>query len=168
MSKSFSRSALARLTGVSPDTLRHYERKGVLPRPPRTANGYRCYPEEAVARVRLVRRAMAVGFTLGELARLLRERDAGGVPCRKTHAILRVRFGELEQRIADLTALRDELRDVLADWNARLAGTAPGVQARLLDALAGRKTIDEAVGVQGERRPLNSREGHVARHLKSR
>ena len=62
--KSFYRSGeLAELAGVSTDTLRHYERKGVLARPLRTANDYRQYPATALQRVRLVRRALSVGFT---------------------------------------------------------------------------------------------------------
>ena len=65
---------LARASGVSTDTLRHYERKGVLPAPRRSPNGYREYPAEALARVLLVRRALAVGFTLDELAQILRAR----------------------------------------------------------------------------------------------
>ena len=57
---------LAHRVGVSTDTLRHYERKGVLPRPRRGANGYRMYPASAVDRVTLIRRALAVGFTLDD------------------------------------------------------------------------------------------------------
>jgi DNA-binding transcriptional MerR regulator len=60
----FSPSELARLTRVSTDTLRYYERKGVLWIPARSQGGYRLYPPEAVGRVRLVRRALAIGFTL--------------------------------------------------------------------------------------------------------
>src|ERR1039458_5579184 len=66
---------LARLSGVSTDTLRHYERVGVLAKPPRTNSGYRRYPASALERVRLVRRAMSVGFSLEELARVQRVRD---------------------------------------------------------------------------------------------
>ena len=62
---------LAKSAGVSTDTLRHYERKGVLTRPLRGRNGYRQYPASALDRVRLVRRALAVGFTLDELAGIL-------------------------------------------------------------------------------------------------
>jgi DNA-binding transcriptional MerR regulator len=75
-----SPSALARLTGVSTDTLRHYERKGVLGIPARSQGGYRLYPPEAVGRVRLVRRALAIGFTLHDLAAALSERARGGTP----------------------------------------------------------------------------------------
>jgi DNA-binding transcriptional MerR regulator len=65
---------------VSPDTLRHYEQKGLLAKAPRSANGYREYPADAGIRVRLVRRAVALGFTLDEVARILAVRDRGA-PC---------------------------------------------------------------------------------------
>src|SRR5437763_13872849 len=77
---------LARASGVSTDTLRHYERKGVLPRPRRSPNGYREYAAESLARVLLVRRALASGFTLDELARGMRARQRGGSPCRAVGA----------------------------------------------------------------------------------
>jgi DNA-binding transcriptional MerR regulator len=76
-----SSGELADLAGVSRDTLRHYERKGVLPRPLRSQNSYRQYPPEALQRVQLVRRALSVGFTLDELAKVLKVRDGGGAPC---------------------------------------------------------------------------------------
>ena len=70
-SQSYLRSGeLARLAGISADTLRHYERMKVLAAPRRSAGNYRHYPPEALDRVRLIRRALAVGFSLPELARL--------------------------------------------------------------------------------------------------
>ena len=71
---------LARLAGVSPDTLRHYERVGVLPKPARSENNYRVYPEAALPRVLMVRRALAFGFSLPELAIVLKERESGTPP----------------------------------------------------------------------------------------
>ena len=139
-----TRSALARLAGVSPDTLRHYERKGVLPAPPRSTNGYRRYPESAVARVQLIQRALAVGFTLDGLARVLRERDAGGAPCRKVHALVAERLSALEAQLDALTTLRDELRDLLAEWDGRLQQVPAGRQARLLDGLMAKPRIARA------------------------
>lgn len=127
---------VARAAGVSTDTLRHYERKGVLPAPARLSNGYRRYPKETVSRVRLVQRALAVGFTLDELASILRERDRGGAPCRKVQALARDKLADLERRLEEMTALRDELRGMLIDWEGRLRGAQPGRQARLLDSLA--------------------------------
>jgi DNA-binding transcriptional MerR regulator len=143
-----SPSELARLTGVSTDTLRHYERKGVLGVPPRSQGGYRLYPSEAVGRVRLVRRALAIGFTLHDLAAALSERARGGTPCRSVRALVAERLTELETRLCDLAELRDELRVLLRDWDHRLAKISGGAQARLLDVPADRPMIDRAVARQ--------------------
>jgi DNA-binding transcriptional MerR regulator len=128
--------ALARLTGVSTDTLRFYERRGLLPKPPRESSGYRRYPAAAIARVRLIQRALDAGFTIDDLARILKQRDAGGAPCREVFEIAAVRLRELEQHIADLIALRDRLGTVIDGWRRRLEATPSGHRARLLDALA--------------------------------
>ena len=127
---------LARLCGVSTDTLRHYERVGVLARPGRSAAGYRQYPPESVARVRLVRRTLGLGFTLAELARILRTRDQGGAPCREVRAMAERKLEQLERRLAEMTSLRDHLRRLLADWDRRLAATPAGARALLLEALS--------------------------------
>jgi DNA-binding transcriptional MerR regulator len=141
---SLTRSALARLAGVSPDTLRHYEKKGVLPTPPRTANGYRRYPETAVRRVQIIQRALAIGFTLDELARVMAERDAGRAPCRKVYALVTSRLAALEERLVRLLELRDELRVLLVQWDAQLRQAPPGRQVRLLDGLLGKPGIAPA------------------------
>jgi DNA-binding transcriptional MerR regulator len=126
---------LARTCGVSTDTLRHYERVGVLARPPRTHAGYRRYPLEAVARVRLVRRALGAGFTLAELSRILRTRDQGGAPCREVRTLAAEKLEQLDRQVADLAALRDRLRDLLHDWDDRLRATPEGGRALLLETL---------------------------------
>jgi DNA-binding transcriptional MerR regulator len=131
-----SAGELAKATGVSTDTLRHYERKGVLPGPRRSANGYRQYPPEAPARVRLVRRALAVGFTLDELARVLSVRDRGAAPCREVRELAAAKLAEVEERLAQLIGLRDELRATLKEWDGRLAKMPDGRRAGLLEALA--------------------------------
>jgi DNA-binding transcriptional MerR regulator len=143
-----SPAELARLTGVSTDTLRHYERKGVLGVPARSQGGYRRYPPEAAAQVRLVRRALAIGFTLNDLAGVLSERNRGGAPCHTVRALVAERLAELETRLRDLTELRDELRILLREWDRRLARIPAGVQARLLDVLADRPAVDRAVARQ--------------------
>jgi DNA-binding transcriptional MerR regulator len=132
-----SPSELARLAGVSTDTLRHYERKRVLLKPARLANGYRRYPPEAVSRVQLVQRALRIGFSLDQLARVLAERHRGGAPCRSVRTLVAERLGELEKSLRDLTSLRRELRELLHEWDGRLAETPAGAQARLLDSLSG-------------------------------
>jgi len=126
---------LARLAGVSPDTLRHYERMKVLPPPRRSAGNYRLYPPQALDRLRLVRRALAAGFSLAELARILKVREEGGAPCRQVKRLLEEKLKLLNEQISDLTAMREHLQTTLADWEERLSRTPEGAQARLLEAL---------------------------------
>lgn len=135
---------LAKLAGISSDSLRHYERMKVLALPRRSSGNYRLYPPEAVDRVRLIRRALAVGFSLPELARILRVRDEGGAPCRQVRRMLEQKLQALEQRLADLSAMRDHLRVVLADWDERLSRTPDGKPARLLETLISWKVTSPA------------------------
>jgi DNA-binding transcriptional MerR regulator len=132
---SFGAGELAKRAGVSTDTLRHYERKGVLARPPRQANGYRQYSPSALNRVQLVRRALAVGFTLDELAAVLQVRDQGGAPCAEVRALATAKLNEVETRLRDLTDLRNELLTVLKDWDKRLFQSGHGERAHLLESL---------------------------------
>jgi DNA-binding transcriptional MerR regulator len=129
-------SDLARLAGVSTDTLRHYERKGLLARPRRSSNGYREYPASALDRVRLVQRAVAIGFTLDELSRILSVRDRGGAPCREVRALAGTKLAEVESQLDELNALRDELQRLLRDWDALLKKSSPSHRAGLLETLA--------------------------------
>ncbi len=126
---------LARASGVSTDTLRYYERKGLLASR-RSANGYREYPAEALDRVRLVRTALALGFRLDDLARILKARSGGAAPCRQVRALAAAKLDELETLVQGLTAMRDEMRALLADWDKRLDSTGANEPARLLEALA--------------------------------
>ena len=128
--------ALAKASGVSADTLRHYERKGVLPFIRRSSNGYREYPPQSLDRILLVRRALAVGFTLDELASILKVRDRGGAPCREVRAIAVSKLSELETQLRELLALRDYLRKTVTHWDERIAKTDAGEQAGLLEPLA--------------------------------
>jgi MerR family transcriptional regulator, Zn(II)-responsive regulator of zntA len=134
--------ALAKATGVSPDTLRHYERLGLLPGITRTLAGYRRYPPGLIDRVRVIQQALAVGFSLKDLASVLHQRDRGGSPpCRRVRALVGERLEELDQRLAELTALRHDMETLLRDWDRRLAQTPVGQRARLLDMLGQRAAI---------------------------
>ena len=134
---------LARLAGVSTDTLRHYERRGLLPAPLRAANGYRQYAASSLDRVRLIRRALAIGFTIDELAVILKERDRGHAPCRKVRALAEAKLDEIETRLREMESVRDDLRAVLRDWDSRLETTAASGRAGLLEALAKGSLIQE-------------------------
>lgn len=132
---SLSVSELARRAGVSPDTLRHYEAKGVVQHPPRQANGYRSYPIETLERVQVVRRALTIGFTLDELAEIMCLRERGGVPCRKVRDLAAAKLAVIEARLQELGALRDELRATLKDWDARLSKARSHQRSHLLDQM---------------------------------
>jgi DNA-binding transcriptional MerR regulator len=126
---------LSKAVGVSPDTIRHYERIGVLPKALRSASGYRIYPQSAIERVLVVQRALRIGFTLAELTEVLTARDAGGAPC---HRVYELAQAKLEGITADIAALRQTeryLRDVLADWEMRMRQAGPGKKAHLLHSL---------------------------------
>jgi len=126
---------LARAAGVSSDTLRHYEKLGLLAEPARRDNGYRVYPTDALARVRLIQGGLAIGFTLAELATFLGLRDSGRAPCRRVRAAAGERLAEVESRIDELCRFRDDLRRTLGDWDERLASAGDGRPVRLLESL---------------------------------
>jgi DNA-binding transcriptional MerR regulator len=130
-------SEIAKQCGVSADTVRHYERVGVIPAAARGPNGYRSYPRETVERVRLVRRALAIGFTLDEIGRIFRDREAGSPPCRQVRAMAGEKLADLERRIEEMRTMRDELVQVIEEWDVRLAATRDGEPARLLEQLKG-------------------------------
>jgi len=125
---------LAARAGVSKDTLRFYERRRLLPRPRRASNGYRRYPAAALGRVRMIRAALSIGFTVDELSGILAIREAGGTPCRRVRQLAGEKLDRLGEEIAALARFRADLERVLVDWDRRLE-TAPGRRAGLLLAL---------------------------------
>jgi DNA-binding transcriptional MerR regulator len=132
---------VARATGVSTDTLRHYERLGLLPAVHRTTSGYRRYAPAAVARVQMIQRALVMGFSLRDLKRVLAVRDAGGAPCRSVRALVGERLQELNERLEHLRALRDDLTDLVAEWDRTLASTPAGAPALLLESVAPQRIV---------------------------
>ena len=146
---------LAKRAGVSPDTIRHYERTRLLPAAPRDANGYRRFSSAALQRVLVIQCALDAGFTLNDLRRVFRVRDAGGAPCREVYAIAERRLIELRTRIDDLRALESSLRSTLGDWRRRLDRNTPGVRAGLLDSFAEKARDVRRVRLRGQ--PKSSR-----------
>ena len=125
---------LARLAGVSSDTLRFYERRRLLPTAPRSAAGYRLFPPEALVRVKLIRGALSIGFSVKELTAIFRERDKGGAPCHQVRSLAAKKLVAVEMQLRELQSLRRELRLTLTEWD-RLLGKAPrGQRAGLLEA----------------------------------
>lgn len=104
---------LARLAEVPIDTVRYYERHGILPAPAREGSGYRRYASSDVSRLRFVRRAKALGFTLGEIQELLdlSSKRHGDVAAIKAAAA--AKLVAVEHRLAELTRIRDGLRTLI-------------------------------------------------------
>lgn len=102
-------SAQAAELGVSPDTLRYYERVGLLPPPPRTAAGYRLYGEEAADRLSFISGAKRMGLRLADIKELLDVRDRGQCPCGHTKSLVERRLAEVDAEIQQLTDVRAQL-----------------------------------------------------------
>jgi len=127
---------LAHAVGLSTDSIRHYERLGLLSPHGRTDGGFRLYAPEAVRRVRVIQAALLAGLSLDELAQVFAEKRAGRAPCRRVRELAARRLDEVEAEIVRLHALRDALRATLSDWDGRLLGAPKGQPAGLLEALA--------------------------------
>lgn len=125
--------ALGAATGVNPETIRYYERIGLLPAPPRSSSGYRRYDEEAARRLRFIRRGRDLGFTIAEITALLGLHDHPEAPCEEADALTRAHLAQVDAKIADLQALRREL--------ARLAGcgSREARHCRVIEALEARE-----------------------------
>jgi len=130
--------ALASRAGVGVETIRFYERKGLVRRPPRPGRGFRVYPEDTVARIRFIRQAQTLGFTLQEIAGLLELRVTPGTDCAavRTRAVAKV--ANVEARLAELERIRGALAKLIAACPGRGAVTTCtilGVLAELAERI---------------------------------
>jgi DNA-binding transcriptional MerR regulator len=105
---------VAHACDVSVDTVRFYERRGLVPAPERTTSGYRSYPVSTVERIRLAKRLQALGMTLEEVAAALHAGDHGTASCASERWRLETVLDRIEARIAELRSVRREVRSVLA------------------------------------------------------
>lgn len=134
-SRQFTIGRLAKQAGVGIDTVRFYERRGLLPTPQRTASGYRLYQEDSISRIRFVRRAKELGFTLDEIENLLKLQDQGG---RKSEvkAITNRKLEQINAKIADLERMRGVLQALAAECNGKgTVSTCPIIEAIAEDDL---------------------------------
>jgi len=98
---------LARLIGVNFETVRYYEREGLIPKPPRTRAGYRIFPQAAVRRLRFIKKAQELGFSLTEIRELLRLRPSAD--CQKVRAHAQAKIADIDQKIHTLQAMKKVL-----------------------------------------------------------
>lgn len=107
---------LAEAAGVNVETIRYYQRRGLLDEPPKPLGGHRCYAPEQARRVRFIKRAQALGFTLDEIAALL-ALDAA-CACADTRALAARKLSLIEQKMADLAAMRQALGSLVQQCDA--------------------------------------------------
>lgn len=107
-------------------TVRYYERAGLLPKPPRSAGGYRLYSPRAVEELLFVRRAQSIGFSLEEIRELLRLSRNGTAPCSRVLALAEDHLRAVDTRIRELQSFRKELASAVQRWRGGLCGFTPG------------------------------------------
>ena len=110
---SYSIGALAEATSTKVETVRYYERIGLLPEPGRTGGNYRSYDETHLGRLSFIRRARDLGFTLDQVRTLLGLAESRDSDCRTVDAVAQDHLADIERKISDLRALRRELRDLI-------------------------------------------------------
>jgi MerR family transcriptional regulator, copper efflux regulator len=108
---------LAEATGVTVDTLRYYEREGLLPRVERTAGGFRCYSQETAHRLRFIKQARELGLTLSEIRQLV---EPTNDRCSAVRQVLADRLSDVDRRLRDLASFRKTLKTALAQCEASL------------------------------------------------
>ncbi|HEU0078185.1 MAG TPA: MerR family DNA-binding protein [Longimicrobiaceae bacterium] len=124
--------SVAREAGVGIETIRFYEREGLIGEPPRTPSGYRQYPEEAIERVRFIQRAKDLGFSLAEIRDLLALRVQPDSECEDVRLRAEAKIADIEAKIRDL----DSMRRVLKELARACAAGKPTRECPILEALS--------------------------------
>lgn len=131
MERGLTISGFAREAGVSVETVRYYERRGLVPKPPRTPSGYRKYPPGAARRIRFILHAKELGFTLKEIGELLSLRVSPDTPCAEIKKRARAKIQDIEGRLDSLVRMKSTLERL--ERRCRSAG--PVSECPILEAL---------------------------------
>ncbi len=131
---------VAKLAEISVETVRYYERQGLLENPPRKESGYRQYPPEAISRIRFIKKAKEVGFALKEIKELLSLRLDSTATCEDVRSRAGAKIYDIEQKIQAL----QKMKQALADLTAACNGDAPVSRCPILQALE-EKEVDHGL-----------------------
>ena len=124
-----TRGKLARLTHVNPETIRYYEREGILPHAPRTESGYRTYSVSAIERIQFVGRAKSLGMSLVQIRDLLKVQDMSGPACFNVKTLLTEKLVALQEKKRQLEALEQQITVALDQCNVALERSTQGQTA---------------------------------------
>jgi MerR family copper efflux transcriptional regulator len=130
---------VARRTGVGVETVRFYEREGLLEEPPRRASGYRQYPQEVVKRIFFIKRAQTLGFSLKEISELLRLRVNAQISCEEVKERTEEKIAEVERKLVSLQRMRQALLQV----HSLCAGQGPTGRCPMLEALEQQEGLEQ-------------------------
>jgi Cu(I)-responsive transcriptional regulator len=125
---------LAQATGTKAETIRYYEREGILPLADRTNSNYRDYSPAHLATLTFIRRARELGFSMAQVRQLLALSDHADKPCQDVDLMVRDQLAEVEEKIADLTQLRRELAQMLRSCQSDRIG-----ECRIVESLGRRR-----------------------------
>jgi MerR family transcriptional regulator, copper efflux regulator len=117
--------------GVNLQTIRYYEREKLLPEPPRLASGYRMYPEQTVRRVRFIKRAQEIGFTLSEIRELLAIRIDGDRTSSEVRALAQAKIIDIEEKMQTLQRMKEALGRI----TERCSGCGPASECPILESI---------------------------------
>jgi len=129
--KSLTIGRLAKEAGVNLETVRYYERQGLLPKPPRSASGYRLFPTDAARRLRFIRRAQELGFSLKEIRELLSLRVSRTTKSRDIRARTEAKLADIDAKIRSLESMKRTLRKITSVCD----GCVPLAECPILDSL---------------------------------
>jgi MerR family transcriptional regulator, copper efflux regulator len=122
---------VAEQAGVHHETLRYYERRGLVEKPPRSASNYRLYPEDSVRRVCFIKRAQELGFSLNDIKELLSVRAAPEAGCAEVRARAEAKIRDIEDKIGTLTAMKHALSTLVTECS----GEGPLSDCPILESL---------------------------------
>lgn len=135
---------VAKASGIGIETLRFYEKSGLLDSPSRTESGYRMYSADVLERLDFIKRAQVLGFSLDEIKRIISDKRAGQSPCAEVREIVRHRLAELDARMREMKRYRNELASALAEWDQ--TGDVPGHVCGLIEG----SHVDHGIGRHGQ------------------
>jgi len=121
----------AKLGGVNVETIRYYERHGLVPKPPRTRSGYRIFSEDSVKRLRFIKHAQELGFSLKEIRELLSLRVKPGGSCADVRSKTQAKIADVDEKINHL----QEIRKALVQLTNTCSGLGPVNTCTILQAL---------------------------------
>ncbi|MGH9696305.1 MAG: heavy metal-responsive transcriptional regulator [Bryobacteraceae bacterium] len=122
--ETLTRGKLARLAHINPETIRFYEREGLLPRVPRAHNGYRSYSASSLERIQFVGRAKSLGFSLDQIRDLLQVQDAAGPACLSVKTLLAEKLASIREKKREMDRLENQIRAALDECNRSLEEAA--------------------------------------------